>query len=95
MSSFSSAEGSGGAGSSLGEGQGGKADTAGEDAQEGHDDVVDEGGGDGGKGSADDDAHRHIHHVAPGDELLKFIHEFFHKACSFHLSFVLIALQGN
>ena len=48
---------------------------AGEDAQDGIDDVVDQGVGDGLEGAADDDADGHVHHIAPGDEGLEFSKE--------------------
>ena len=70
-------------------GQLGKRDGAGEDAQHRHHDVVNQGVGDVGKRSADDDAHRHVHDVPPGDEGFEFRQEagglFCHNSIPFRI----------
>ena len=45
---------------------------AGENAQNGIDDIIDQGGGDGTEGAADDDAYGQIQYIAPGNEGFEF-----------------------
>ena len=52
---------------------------SGDDAQDGVEDIVDQGGGDVAEGAADDDAHGQVHHIAPGDKGLELLDEGSHK----------------
>ena len=55
------------------DGPGGKGESAGgEQAQQRHEHIVGQGVGNGLESAADDDAHRQIHHIAPGNELAEF-----------------------
>ena len=47
----------------------GEVRAAGEQGEQGHQDVVDQGGGNFAEGAADDDAHRHVQHIPSGNEL--------------------------
>ena len=58
-------------------GQGAEIRAAGDEAQQGIEDVVDQGVDDGGKRTADDNTDGHIYHVAAGDKFLKFLDEAF------------------
>ena len=49
----------------------GEVRAAGEQGEQGHQDIVDQGGGNFAEGAADDDAHRHIQHISSGNELAK------------------------
>ena len=62
-----------------GDGQVGKGHLAGEDTQDGHDDVGGEGVGDGLECAADDHADGHVHHIAPSDEGLELVDKLFHS----------------
>ena len=64
----------------------GKVHAAGKHGDGGHNNVVDQGGGDFSKRAADDNADSHVHHIAPGNELFKFRNKtsiFCHKRKSF------------
>ena len=45
---------------------------AGENAQNGIEDIIDQGGGDGTEGAADDDAYGQIQYIAPGNKGFEF-----------------------
>jgi len=61
---------------------------AGEDPQDGIDDVVHQRVGDGAESAADDDAHRQVQDIAPGNKLFEFGDEAFgfgHRSNTFHV----------
>ena len=49
-----------------------------QDRQQGGDNVIDQGAGDGTKSAADNDADCHIHHVAAGNERFEFLNKLLH-----------------
>ena len=55
-------------------------DAAGEQPDEGHNDIVDDGRGDLAEGGADDNADGHIHYVAAHGEGLKFVEKLLHRS---------------